>query len=65
MQGLDGFGYKLAGEVNGSLTMDALVSLAACAMLVWPVWRWSASGKLEATSDKAATDDTRAFPAAI
>jgi len=40
MQGLDGFGYKLAGGVTGSFTMDALVSLAACALLFWPVLRW-------------------------
>jgi PAT family beta-lactamase induction signal transducer AmpG len=54
MQGLDGFGYKLAGGVTGSFTMDALVSLAACALLFWPVLRWIASGKLEVTSEKTA-----------
>jgi PAT family beta-lactamase induction signal transducer AmpG len=54
MQGLDGLGYKLAGGVRGSFTMDALVSLAACALLFWPVLRWTASGKLEVTSEKTA-----------
>jgi PAT family beta-lactamase induction signal transducer AmpG len=56
MQGLDGFGYKLAGGVTGSFTMDALVSLAACALLFWPVLRWIASGKLEVTSEKTVAD---------
>jgi PAT family beta-lactamase induction signal transducer AmpG len=54
MQGLDGYGYRLAGGVTGSLTMDALVSLAACALLVWPVQRWIANGKLAVPSEKAA-----------
>ena len=58
MQGLDGFGYKLAGGVRGSFTMDALVSLAACALLFWPVLRWTASGKLEVTSEKTASDES-------
>jgi MFS transporter, PAT family, beta-lactamase induction signal transducer AmpG len=57
MQGLDGFGYKLAGGVTGSFTMDALVSLAACALLFWPVLRWIASGKLEVTGEKTAPDE--------
>lgn len=47
MQGLDGFGYKLAGGVTGSFTMDAVVSLAACTLLAWPVLRWNARGQLE------------------
>ncbi len=57
MQGLDGFGYKLAGGVTGSFAMDALVSLAACALLLLPVMRWIASGKLEATGEATATDE--------
>ena len=65
MQGLDGFGYKLAGGVNGSFTMDALVSLAACALLFWPVWRWTATGKLEARSEEGATDANSALPAGV
>jgi PAT family beta-lactamase induction signal transducer AmpG len=63
MQGLDGFGYKLAGGVTGSFMMDALVSLAACALLFWPVLRWIAAGKLEVTGEKTATDDNGALPA--
>jgi PAT family beta-lactamase induction signal transducer AmpG len=63
MQGLDGFGYKLAGGVTGSFTMDALVSLAACGLLFWPVLRWIAAGKLEVTGDKAATDEFNALRA--
>jgi len=63
MQGLDGFGYKLAGGVTGSFTMDALVSLAACALLFWPVLRWIASGKLEVTSEKTTTDENSALRA--
>jgi PAT family beta-lactamase induction signal transducer AmpG len=58
MQALDGFGYELAGGVRGSFMMDALVSLAACALLFWPVLRWTASGKLEVTSDKTASDES-------
>jgi PAT family beta-lactamase induction signal transducer AmpG len=61
MQGLDGFGYKLAGGVTGSFTMDALVSLAACALLFWPVLRWSATGKLEVPSDKTGPDENGAL----
>jgi PAT family beta-lactamase induction signal transducer AmpG len=63
MQGLDGFGYKLAGGVTGSFTMDALVSLAACALLFWPVLRWMATGKLEVPSEKTATDENSALRA--
>jgi PAT family beta-lactamase induction signal transducer AmpG len=63
MQGLDGFGYKLAGGVAGSFTMDALVSLAACTLLFWPVLRWLATGKLEVTSAQAATDENSALRA--
>jgi PAT family beta-lactamase induction signal transducer AmpG len=62
MQGLDGFGYKLAGGVTGSFTMDALISLAACALLFWPVLRWIAAGKLEVPSESTATDDISAVP---
>jgi PAT family beta-lactamase induction signal transducer AmpG len=47
MQMLDGYGYKLAGGVNGSFMMDALVSLAACTLLAVPVIHWLRSGKLE------------------
>jgi PAT family beta-lactamase induction signal transducer AmpG len=61
MQGLDGFGYKLAGGVTGSFTMDASVSLAACALLFWPVLRWSATGKLEVPSDKTGPDENGAL----
>lgn len=63
MQGLDGFGYKLAGGVSGSFTMDALVSLAACALLIWPVMRWLAKGKLDVASEAAAPDDRSALTA--
>lgn len=47
MQMLDGYGYKLAGGVAGSFLMDALVSLAACALLAAPVLAWLRAGKLE------------------
>ena len=60
MQGLDGFGYKLAGGVAGSFMMDALVSLAACALLFWPVLRWLARGKLEVSSEKTAPVESSA-----
>ncbi len=63
MQGLDGFGYKLAGGVTGSFTMDGLVSLAACILLSWPVLRWIAKGKLEVTSERAATGNDSTLPA--
>jgi MFS transporter, PAT family, beta-lactamase induction signal transducer AmpG len=63
MQGLDGFGYKLAGSVAGSFTMDALVSLAACALLSWPVLRWIATGKLQVTSENTAADENSALRA--
>jgi hypothetical protein len=43
--------------------MDGLVSLAACALLLWPVVRWSATGKLEVTRDKTAADDKGALRA--
>jgi MFS transporter, PAT family, beta-lactamase induction signal transducer AmpG len=46
MQMLDGYGYKLASGVSGSFLMDALVSLAACALLAAPVLRWLRAGKL-------------------
>ncbi len=51
MQGLDGYGYKLAGGVSGSFLMDALVSLAACVLIFLCVVRWLAQGKLEAAAD--------------
>ena len=60
MQGLDGFGYKLAGGVAGSFMMDALVSFAACALLFWPVLRWLARGKLEVSSEKTAPVESSA-----
>jgi PAT family beta-lactamase induction signal transducer AmpG len=63
MQGLDGFGYKLAGGVTGSFTMDASVSLAACGLLFWPVLRWIATGKLEVTSDSNVPDEHSALSA--
>jgi PAT family beta-lactamase induction signal transducer AmpG len=50
MQMLDGYGYKLAGGVAGSLMMDALLSLAACALLAVPVLAWLRAGKLEASA---------------
>jgi MFS transporter, PAT family, beta-lactamase induction signal transducer AmpG len=50
MQMLDGYGYKLARGVAGSFAMDALVSLAACILLLVPVMRWLRAGKLETDS---------------
>jgi MFS transporter, PAT family, beta-lactamase induction signal transducer AmpG len=50
MQMLDGYGYKLAGGVAGSFAMDALVSLAACILLLVPVMGWLRAGKLETDS---------------
>jgi PAT family beta-lactamase induction signal transducer AmpG len=47
MQMLDGYGYKLAGRVDGSFLMDAGLSLAACLSLAIPVTRWLRAGKLE------------------
>lgn len=47
MQMLDGYGYKLAGRVDGSFLMDAGVSLVACLLLAIPVTRWLRAGKLE------------------
>lgn len=47
MQMLDGYGYKLAGGVSGSFMIDAFVSLAACLLVAFPVFRWLRSGKLE------------------
>ncbi|HEY3951410.1 MFS transporter [Phenylobacterium sp.] len=47
MQMLDGYGYKLAGDVSGSFLMDALVSLTACALLALPVLGWLRAGRLE------------------
>lgn len=47
MQMLDGYGYRIAGGVAGSFLMDAIVSLAACLLLVVPVWHWLRTGKLE------------------
>jgi PAT family beta-lactamase induction signal transducer AmpG len=55
MQMLDGYGYKLAGGVAGSFLMDALVSLAACALLAAPVLRWLRAGKLESAVTAAET----------
>jgi PAT family beta-lactamase induction signal transducer AmpG len=46
MLAMDGYGYKLAGGVNGSFLMDAGLSLAACLLVAWPVMRWLAAGKL-------------------
>lgn len=63
MQGLDGFGYKLAGGVTGSFLMDALVSLGACVLLFWPVLRWIAARKLEVTGEKVATENDGALRA--
>ncbi|HZL01016.1 MAG TPA: MFS transporter [Caulobacteraceae bacterium] len=51
MLAMDGYGYKLAGGVAGSFVMDAGLSLAACLILVWPVMRWLAAGKLEVGAD--------------
>ncbi len=53
MQALDGFGYKLAGNVAGSFWMDAGVSLTACAVLGVPVWHWMRTGQLTAPDDEA------------
>jgi len=51
MLALDGYGYKLASGVTGSFVMDALLSLAACLLIAWPVMRWLAAGKLEVGAD--------------
>lgn len=51
MLALDGYGYKLAGGVTGSFMMDAGLSLAACALVFWPVMRWLSAGKLETSGD--------------
>ncbi len=48
MQGLDGFGYRLAHGVTGSFLMDAGLSLAACAAVFVPVILWMRAGRLEA-----------------
>jgi len=54
MLALDGYGYKLVGDVAGSFWMDAGVSLAGCALIAWPVWRWMRAGKLTVTDDEPA-----------
>ena len=51
MLALDGYGYKLAGNVAGSFWMDAGVSLGACLILLVPVLHWMRSGKLTAPAD--------------
>jgi PAT family beta-lactamase induction signal transducer AmpG len=53
MQALDGYGYHLVGNVAGSFWMDAMVSLAACMILLVPVVHWMRSGKLTAPDDDA------------
>ena len=50
MQMLDGYGYKLASGVAGSFLMDAVVSVAACALLILPVLRWLRGGALETST---------------
>jgi PAT family beta-lactamase induction signal transducer AmpG len=60
MQALDGYGYRLAGGVAGSLLMDAGVSLAACALMAMPVLRWLRDGRTEA--DPCATQPAGASP---
>jgi PAT family beta-lactamase induction signal transducer AmpG len=52
MQALDGYGYKLAGGVTGSFLMDAGLSLGACLLIIWPVTRWLAAGKLAVGAEK-------------
>jgi PAT family beta-lactamase induction signal transducer AmpG len=51
MLAMDGYGYKVAGGVPGSYMMDAGLSLAACLLIVVPVVRWHAAGKLENPAD--------------
>ena len=64
MQMLDGYGYRIVGGVSGSFLMDALVSLAACLLLVVPVWNWLRTGKLE-MEDAAEKPATTIDPVAI
>jgi PAT family beta-lactamase induction signal transducer AmpG len=51
MLALDGWGYKLAGNVTGQFFMDAGVSMAACLIIALPVVHWMRSGKLTAPDD--------------
>ena len=51
MLALDGWGYKLAGNVTGQFFMDAGLSMIACLILAVPVLRWMRSGKLIAPDD--------------
>lgn len=52
---LDGWGYKLTGNVTGQFFMDAGVSLAACLLIAVPVLRWMRSGKLTTRDDEPAS----------
>ena len=52
MLALDGYGYHLIGNVAGSFWMDAVVSLAACLILLIPVRHWMRSGKLTASVEE-------------
>jgi PAT family beta-lactamase induction signal transducer AmpG len=52
MLALDGWGYKLAGNVTGQFFMDAGLSMLACMILAVPVLRWMRSGKLTAPDDR-------------
>ena len=54
MLALDGWGYKLAGNVTGQFLMDAGVSLGACLLIAVPVLRWMRSGKLTTQDDEPA-----------
>ena len=56
MLALDGWGYQLAGTVQGQFFMDAGVSLTACAILIVPVLRWMRSGKLVAANNDGVGD---------
>ena len=52
---LDGWGYKLTGNVTGQFFMDAGVSLAACLLIAVPVLRWMRGGKLNTRDDESAS----------
>ncbi len=54
MLALDGWGYKLAGNVTGQFLMDAGVSLGACLLIAVPVLSWMRSGKLTTQDDEPA-----------
>lgn len=55
MQALDGRGFAWHG-VSGAFLTDAIVSMAACALILVPVLRWLHAGLLEAPADLAEAD---------